>query len=140
MTRKCDLDKVENIYYYCNNHITTKNSEEVTEKGNQKWVSICNARIIYNKNYKEFYTGWEDSSLCKNEKIEKFENIGDINEEIENFKQMKESLLNYLNSHPMIICRDFIKIGFKLYNKNKCLYNVENYIYSWRKNSMQFTK
>ena len=36
MKRKCDLDKVENIYFYCNNHRTAKNSKEVTEKGNPK--------------------------------------------------------------------------------------------------------
>ena len=45
----------------------------------------------------------------------------------------------------MITCRDFIKIAFKLYNKNNWQYNVENYTfknfyYSWRQNSMKFTK
>ena len=124
MIRKCD-----NIYFYCNNHRTNKNSEKIKEKGTLKRFSICNSRIIYNKNYKEFYTDLGHFSLCKYEKIEKYQNIGEINGEILNYKQMKETLLNYLNSHPLITCRDFIKITLKLYNKNKCQYNVENYTF-----------
>ena len=45
----------------------------------------------------------------------------------------------------MISCNDFIKKGYKLYNKNNCQFNVEKYTfkniyYNWRKNSNIFTK
>ena len=42
---------------------------------------------------------------------------------------MKETLLYYLNSHPLITCRDFIKIAFKLYNKNDNLHFLRDYSY-----------
>ena len=58
---------------------------------------------------------------------------------------MKEKLTNYLNTHPIITVRDFIKKGFKLYDKSSCKFNVENYTfkniyYTWRKNSLSFNK
>ena len=145
MTKKKDIDTADNIYYYCINHRTLKNSTEITSKGKPKRVSFCNARIIYVKNKGEFFNDWGHSTYCNKEKIEEYENKGDINEEIENYKGMKTSLLKYLNSHPMISCYDFIKKGYKVYNKNKCQFNIENYTfkniyYTWRKNSMSFTK
>ena len=122
-----------------------KNSKEINVKGNIKRVSYGNARIIFDKNTKEFYTDKEHSSFCNNQKIPEYENLGDINEEIENYNEMKVALNKYLNTHPMIICRKFIKIGYQIYNKNRCKFNVQNYTfkniyYTWRKNSLSFTE
>ena len=36
MTKKKDLDKVNNIYYYCKNHRTLKNSSEINSKEKRK--------------------------------------------------------------------------------------------------------
>ena len=145
MTRKKDLNRLNYIYYYCSNHRTMKNSKELNSKGNIKRVSYCNSRIVYDKQMKEFYTDVEHSSLCKNQKIPEYENLGDINEEIENYKEMKLALYKYLNSHPMVTCKKFIKKGYDIYNKNKCKFDVKNYTfkniyYTWRKNSLSFTK
>ena len=71
--------------------------------------------------------------------------MGNINEQINNYKEMKSSLIKILNNQPMISICDFIKKGYKIYSKNKCNFNIErhtfkNIYYSWRKNSMSFTK
>ena len=126
MTKKKDLDKVNNIYYYCKNHRTLKNSSEINSKGQKKRVSFCSARIIYVKSQDKFYTDWEHSSYCNLQKITEYENIGDINEQIENYKDLKESLQKLLNKYPLLTLKDFIKKGYKTYYENKCKFNVED--------------
>ena len=145
MTKLKDVDIVEKVYYYCNNHRTLKDSNELTSKGLRKRVSLCNARIIYIKSKKEFYTDWDHSSYCNKEKIPLYENIGDINIEIDNYKKLKKALINYLNSHPTIRSSDFIEKANKFYNKNKCQFKIEkntfkNLYYNWRNNSLAFKK
>ena len=36
MTKKKDIERLDNIYYYCINHRTLKNSTETNEKGEPK--------------------------------------------------------------------------------------------------------
>ena len=143
--QKKDIERLDNIYYYCINHRTLKNSTETNEKREPKRISLCNARIIYIKSAYEFYTDWDHSSYYNKQKVPEYQNLGDINEQIENYKDLKEKLTNYLNTHPIITVRDFIKKGFKLYDKSSCKFNVENYTfkniyYTWRKNSLSFNK
>ena len=145
MTKKKDLENVNNIYYYCINHRTLKNSAQINSKGEKKRVSFCNARIIYVKNKDQFYTDWDHSSYCNLQKATEYENIGDINEQIENYKDLKESLQKLLNKYPLLTLKNFIKKGYKIYDENKCKFNVEDYtfkniFYQWRKNSLIFTK
>ena len=45
----------------------------------------------------------------------------------------------------MITLKDFIKKGYKIYDENKCKFNIEdntfkNIFYQWRKNSLIFSK
>ena len=47
------------------------------------------------KNKGEFFNVWGRSACYNNEKIEKNENKGDVNEEIENYKGINNSLLKY---------------------------------------------
>ena len=68
MTKKKDIKRLNNIYYYCINHRTLKNSTESNKKGETKRISLCNARLIYVKDIEEFYTDWEHSSYCNNQK------------------------------------------------------------------------
>ena len=54
-------------------------------------------------------------------------------------------MIKYLNSHPMITCQEFIKKGYKIYNKNNCKFKIEKYTfkniyYNWRKDSLAFKK
>ena len=62
-----------------------------------------------------------------------------------NYKMLKNAMINYPNSLLMITCKDFIKKGYKIYNKNNCKYKIErnsfkNIYYNWRKDSLAFTK
>ena len=145
MTKKKDIKRLNNIYYYCINHRTLKNSTESNKKGEPKRISLCNARLIYVKDIEEFYTDWEHSSYCNNQKAQEYQNLGDINEQINNYKDLKEKLTLYLNTHSMITVGEFIKKGYKLYDKCSCKFNVENYTfkniyYNWRKSSLSFKK
>ena len=97
MTRAKDIGIRDNIYFYCINHRTLKNSSEINSKGNPKRMSFCNARIIYIKNKDEFYSDWGHSNYCNLEKIEEYQNMGDINEQINNYKEMKSSLIKILD-------------------------------------------
>ena len=74
MTNKKDIELYDNIYYYCNNHRTLKNSNEINSKNNPKRVGFCNARIIYNKEKDKYYTDWGYSSLCNKDQIPDYEN------------------------------------------------------------------
>ena len=144
-TKRKDIPHVEYIYYYCINHRTMKESNVLNSKGKIKRISLCNARIIYVKNNDEFYTDWDHSTFCKNEVIIQYENKGEIEEEINNYKNMKKAMIKYLNSHPMISCKEFITKGYKIYHKNNCKFKIERYTfkniyYNWRKNSLAFTK
>ena len=145
MTKFKDVDLVEKIYFYCTNHRTLKDSNEFNSKGLPKRISLCNARIVYVKGKNEFYTDWNHSSYCQKEQIPIFENIGEINQQIDNYKNMKTALLNYLNSHPTIRSSDFIDKAYKFYNKNNCKFKIEkntfkNMYYNWRNNSSTFKK
>ena len=72
---------------------------------------------------------WTTLVTATNRKFQNIKNLGDINERIENYIDLKEKLTNYLNTHPIIKVRDFIKKGFKLYDKSSCKFNVENYTF-----------
>ena len=49
--------------------------------------SIC-------KKNDEFYSVWDYSTFCKNEAIIQYENKGDIEVEINNYKNMKNPIIN----------------------------------------------
>ena len=102
-------------------------------------------RIVYIKDKNKFYTDWNHSSYFQKDQIPIFENIGDINQQIDNYKNMKSALLNYLNSHPTIRSSDFFDKAYKFYNKNNCKFKIEkntfkNMYYNWRNNSFIFKK
>ena len=145
MTNKKDIELYDNIYYYCTNHRTLKNSNERNSKGNPKRVGFCNARIIYNKENDEYYTDWGHSSLCNKEQLPEYENKAEIEKEINNYNELKETLLSYLNKNSMVTYKKFLKIAYKTYETNQCNFKIDkntfkNMYYNWRKNSMSFTK
>ena len=55
MTKKSGIYKYNNLYYYCLNHKTTKNSESYTSNNVTKKISICKAKIIYEKPTKNYF-------------------------------------------------------------------------------------
>ena len=116
------------IYYYCNNH------RKIIEKEKNK---MCNGKISYNKEKKEFYLNTEHSLFCKETKSEyKLRKIN-ITNEVKKNNDFKQVLINYLNLNPLItykiFCKeaDKIKGEFKLENIiSKTFYS--NTYYGWR--------
>ena len=145
MTKKNDISKYNNLYYYCLNHRTTKNSEIYTSKNIKKKISICNAKILYEKNTKNYYFMKNHSDECLKKLIQKYENYKEINLEINNYQNFRKGLLDFLNTNPTISYHDFIKEGEIIYNQNKCSFDIKtntfsNIYYNWRKNSNSFNK
>ena len=60
-TKKEELEKNRDMYYYCVNHRTTKTSEKIDNKGNKKRINICDSRIHYSKN-RDIYLFLQDHS------------------------------------------------------------------------------
>ena len=68
-----------------------------------------------------------------------YDNIRDINIDIDNYKNFKDCLIKFLNLNPMIKYYDFRKEAYNIYNNNKCSFKIEsktfsNIYYTWRKN------
>ena len=52
------------IWYYCKYHRTTKKSNLFTKKNKKKKISLCNGKIKYDKEEKEYYLCIEHSKEC----------------------------------------------------------------------------
>ena len=70
-----DIQKYENLYYYCIHHRTTKNSTKEDEKGKKKRISICNAKIKFNKVRNIYIYCEEHSKECEDLTKEKYMNF-----------------------------------------------------------------
>ena len=133
------------IYYYCKYHRTTKKSNLFTKKNKKKKISLCNGKIKYDKEEKEYYMCIEHSKECLQLGKQLYDNIGNINKEIDNYKNFRKLLIDYLTLNPLIKYSDFRKNASELYEKTKCNFTIENYTfsniyYNWRKNSNLFNK
>ena len=135
----------DHIIYFCTKHNTTIKSSQYTSNGNKKKIALCNARVYYYKNKKTYYIDWDHSNYC-NEIIRKvYNNIADINDEVNNYKEFRESIENYLDKYPLIKYSKFILKANKLYYKKNCNFDIKentlkNIYYNWRKKSMTYTK
>ena len=74
-----------------------------------------------------------------------YDNLGDINKEIDNYKKFREILIEYLNQNLLIKYTDFRILASGIYEKNNFKFSIENYTfsniyYTWRKNSNIFNK
>ena len=138
-------EKYNNIYYYCPLHRTTKFSNTFRKNNTKKKVNLCNAKILYKKDTKEYFICNDHSTKCLELGKTNYDNKEDINCEINNYKKYKELLIDYLNKNPLIKYKDFRYIATKLYDESKCNFNVENYTfsniyYTWRSKSNLFNK
>ena len=109
MTRKDKAKSYNTLIYYCNLHNTTIYSNKIGINGNKLKIRKCNARLYYEKDKKEYYFETAHSKFCDNRKIQKYENIADINIEIKNYKTFRKDLIEYLDFNPIIKYSDFIK-------------------------------
>lgn len=145
MTKNKVAEKQNDIIYYCNMHNTMIDSDEYNEKGKKKKIAKCNARIYYNKSENKYYLETDHSDYCQMKSNKSYTNLADINSEINNYKNFKDELINYLNINPVIKYGDFKEKAINLYYKNNCNFKIldntfKNLYYNWRANTNLHTK
>ena len=58
-----------------------------------------------------------------------YDNIGNINKKMDNYKNFREVIIKYLNLNPLIKYSDFRKYASELYEKTNFSFNIENYTF-----------
>ena len=145
MTKNSDVLKYNDLYYYCNNHRTTKLSEKLDNKGNKLRISICNSKIKYERDIDKYIFCEDHSEECDNLERAKITNIIEVKTGINNYENFTEALKEYLNKFPMITFHEFKVYAQNLYNEKNLELELNNSYYSnlyynWRKKSRVFTK
>ena len=144
-TKTKDIIKYNRVYYYCKNHRTSKLSDQLDNKGNKKRINLCNAKIKYDiiKNLYSFFG--QHSEECESTFKSEILNKAEIDVEINNYEEFRESLKNYLKNYPIVTFSEFKKYGQELYYKKENNFSINNNMYSniyynWRKSSNLFKK
>ena len=60
---------------------------------------------------------WHHSNFYKQNRPLELDNYEDINEEINNYKRLKQTLTEYLNNHPLISEKIFLEKSLKFLTK-----------------------
>ena len=100
---------------------------------------------MVDRNTEDFYLVHNHNKLCDQKNIKIFDNIANIDTNIQNLEEYKNNLINYLNSKPLISIYAFKKHAFKVfYTKKKCEFTLKqttlaNIYYPWRTNSKLFS-
>ena len=97
-TKTKDIIKYNRVYYYCKNHRTSKLSDQLDNKENKKRINLCNAKIKYDiiKNLYSFFG--QHSEECESTFKSEILNKAEIDVEINNYEEFRESLKNYLKN------------------------------------------
>ena len=113
MTKSNYIIKNNEYKYYCNNNNTYINLT------NGKSHSICKYQIIFNEIYNNYIVINGHSDQCLSITKINYENKADINNEIYNYNDYKEILLNILNSESLITYTKFKEWASELYRENE---------------------
>ena len=114
-----DLLKYNNLYYYCINHRKTKTSTNQDKKGFKIRISICHAKIKFEKDKNKYIYCNSHSKACEELIKEKYLNYREVKKEINNYDMFKNELIEYLKKYPVISFTDFKKYGNEVYNKSE---------------------
>ena len=115
ITKKDDISKYNNLYYYCNNHRTTKTSEKLDAKGHKERINICDSKIKYEKDTNRYIFCQDHSVQCNELDKAKITNIVKVEKEISNYQNFTEALKEILNQNPVLSFNDFKKNAQNLY-------------------------
>ena len=66
-------------------------------------------------------------SLCHRDIKTQNEDYAEIGTEVDNYKNFRLALTNYLYTYPMIPNNEFKKQGLKLYDKMQCNFSLKKY-------------
>ena len=145
MTKNKEGQKKEYIIYYCNKHFTTIDSDKISKNGKKLKVAKCNSRIYYFKEREEYIMDWLHSDFCNNIVKEKYENKADIETELNNYKEFRLEIKEWLDKNPIVKYREFKKKAISLYYRCQCNFEIKentfkNIYYSWRKETPLYKK
>ena len=145
ITKKDDISKYNNLYYYCSNHRTTKTSEKLDLEGHKERINICDSKIKYEKDTNRYIFCEDHSERCNEIDKAKITNIIQVEKEINNYQNFTEALKDILNKNPVISFNDFKKNAQNLYYERNLDFKIKNSLYSnlyynWRKHSNVHSK
>ena len=144
MTKSSKISETNEITYYCTLHRTIKNNQKFYDNNKKKKINLCDGKIIYNKNIDKFYLANNHSLKCEEFMKQKFENYKEINIEIDNYKNFRLGLIEFLKINPLISYKEFLKEALNM-KKIISIFQIKNntfsnLYYNWRKTSNLFTK
>ena len=145
MTKTKQGKNKDYIIYYCNKHFTTIDSNKYSNDGKKLKVSKCYSRIFYFKEREEYIIDWLHSDFCNKIVKEEYENKADIEAEVNNYKEFRKQVKEWLDKNPVIKYRDFKKKAISFYFKCQCNFEIKentfkNIYYSWRKETPLYKK
>jgi uncharacterized protein with FMN-binding domain len=131
--------KTNVLYYFCVNHRLNTPYKKMLF-GNKNY----NGKLKFIRNTNEFYIIHKHNEICdiKNKKV--YDNLANIEKEINNFSNYKEALISFLNKNPLIGYNAFKKKAVNIYLKNEYEFCIKkntltNIYYSWRNQSKIFS-
>ena len=118
-TRKAKRKKNGKIRYKCCNY--RKDEEDYKDK-----ERFCDSYIRYDPNDGSYNMIVAHSVACIEFKKEVALNIIKVDNEIINYDNFRNLMINYLSDNFEIKLKDLEKAGKKLYNKSKCNFTLKN--------------
>ena len=101
------------IIYYCTNHFLNTMKKKLQFKKNP-----CKGRVEFLRNEKNFYFSHLHNSICDSTNRPIYDNLADVTNNVYNFTEYKQKLLEYLNLHPLITYEKFKLYASKLFLAN----------------------
>ena len=88
---------------------------------------------------------WDHSKFCKESNPPFLDNISDINKEVNNYKNFRKLLNEFLDANPLVNYKTFKQKADKLYYKIKCVFEIKKNTYkniynTWKNSAKVFTK
>lgn len=120
----CENYNINIISYYCNNHLLNTDN-----KKNKFHNKPYNGKIEYNGLNDNFYLVQKHNDICDELRHTIYDNVASISKNINNYQNFKSELIQYLNTHPLVIYKDFKNYGKTIYEKSKKDFNLKENFY-----------
>ena len=120
MTKNKEGKKNDYIIYYCNKQFTTIDSNKLSKEGNKLKVAKCFSRIYYFKEKEEYIMDWLHSDFCNKKINELYENKAEIEAEVNNYKEFRKEIKDWLEKNPIVKYSEFKKKAISFYYRCQC--------------------
>ena len=128
------------IIYYCTNHFINTMKKKIQFKN-----CPCNGRIEFLRKDNSFYISHKHNSICDTLNKPVYDNLANVTNNVYNFSDFKQKLIEYLNLHPLITFEKFKLYGVKLFLKSEFDFIIwkntfGNIFYPWRRTAKTIIK